>query len=123
MAEEDLTAEIERLKAENERLRTRPSRVLSMKVSQKGALSVYGLGRFPVTLYKEQWTILSTPLTTFAGFLRTTTRNSSPRGRPKETGRRNRYAASHAPQRRFPPRPLRRDRPHRRGWHGTGLSG
>jgi hypothetical protein len=28
---------------------------LSLKVSQKGALSVYGLGRFPVTLYKEQW--------------------------------------------------------------------
>jgi hypothetical protein len=26
-----------------------------MKVSEKGALSVYGLGRFPVTLYKEQW--------------------------------------------------------------------
>jgi len=29
-----------------------------MKVSEKGALSVYGLGRFPVTLYKEQWTRL-----------------------------------------------------------------
>jgi hypothetical protein len=26
-----------------------------MKVSEKGALSVYGMGRFPVTLYKEQW--------------------------------------------------------------------
>ena len=26
-----------------------------MKVSEKGALSVYGLGRFPVTLYREQW--------------------------------------------------------------------
>jgi hypothetical protein len=26
-----------------------------LKVSEKGALSVYGLGRFPVTLYKEQW--------------------------------------------------------------------
>jgi hypothetical protein len=24
-------------------------------VSEKGALSVYGMGRFPVTLYKEQW--------------------------------------------------------------------
>ena len=28
---------------------------MSLKVSEKGALSVYGLGRFPVTLYREQW--------------------------------------------------------------------
>ena len=55
MAEEDLTAEIDRLKAENERLRRQHNRALSMKVSQKGTLSVYGLGRFPVALYKEQW--------------------------------------------------------------------
>jgi hypothetical protein len=54
---EDLKAEIERLKAENEALKSKkPSRgTLSMKVSEKGALSVYGMGRFPVTLYKEQW--------------------------------------------------------------------
>ena len=26
-----------------------------MKVSEKGAVSIYGMGRFPVTLYKEQW--------------------------------------------------------------------
>lgn len=54
---EDLKAEIERLKAENEELKNKkPSRgTLSMKVSEKGALSVYGMGRFPVTLYKEQW--------------------------------------------------------------------
>jgi len=53
--EEDLQAEIERLKAENESLR-RPARgQMSLKVSEKGALSVYGLGRFPVTLYREQW--------------------------------------------------------------------
>ncbi len=58
MTDEDLQAEIDRLKAENVRLRRQPDRVLSMKVSQKGALSVYGLGRFPVTLYKEQWTRL-----------------------------------------------------------------
>jgi len=30
----------------------------TLKVSEKGGLSVYGLGRFPVTLYKEQWTTL-----------------------------------------------------------------
>lgn len=52
---EEMQAELERLRAENEALK-RPSRgQLSMKVSEKGALSVYGLGRFPVTLYREQW--------------------------------------------------------------------
>jgi hypothetical protein len=55
MADEDLKAELERLKAENERLKTRTTRGVSLKVSEKGAVSVYGLGRFPVTLYKEQW--------------------------------------------------------------------
>ena len=55
MADEDLKAELERLRAENERLKQRGSRAISMKVSDKGGLSVYGLGRFPVTLYKEQW--------------------------------------------------------------------
>jgi hypothetical protein len=54
--EEDLQAEIARLRAENEALK-QPARrgELFMKVSEKGALSVYGLGRFPVTLYREQW--------------------------------------------------------------------
>lgn len=54
-SEEQLQAEIERLRAENEKLK-KPSRgQTSLKVSEKGALSVYGLGRFPVTLYREQW--------------------------------------------------------------------
>ncbi len=55
MAEEDIKEELERLRAENERLKKRSSRGVTMKVSEKGGLSVYGLGRFPVTLYKEQW--------------------------------------------------------------------
>ena len=55
MAEEELRAEIERLKAENEALRKPLRGQVSLKVSEKGAVSVYGLGRFPVTLYKEQW--------------------------------------------------------------------
>ena len=58
MSDEDLKAELARLKAENEALKARSSRTISMKVGEKGGLSVYGLGRFPVTLYKEQWTTL-----------------------------------------------------------------
>lgn len=57
---EDMKAELDRLRAENEALKNKKSNsgTLSMKVSEKGALSVYGMGRFPVTLYKEQWTKL-----------------------------------------------------------------
>jgi len=52
--EEEMQAEIERLRAENEALK-KPRGQMSLRVSEKGALSVYGLGRFPVTLYREQW--------------------------------------------------------------------
>ncbi len=55
MADDDLKSELERLRAENEALKRSSSKGLSLRVSEKGALSVYGLGRFPVTLYKEQW--------------------------------------------------------------------
>lgn len=58
MSDDDLKAELERLRAENEKLKSKSSRATSMKVSEKGGVSVYGLGRFPVTLYKEQWTKL-----------------------------------------------------------------
>jgi hypothetical protein len=51
---EELQAELDRLRAENEALK-RPRGQTSLRVSEKGALSVYGLGRFPVTLYREQW--------------------------------------------------------------------
>jgi hypothetical protein len=54
-SEEELKAEIERLRAENQSLK-KPSRgQMSLKVSEKGGVSLYGLGRFPVTLYREQW--------------------------------------------------------------------
>ena len=51
---EEMQAELEKLRAENEALK-RPRGQMSLRVSEKGALSVYGLGRFPVTLYREQW--------------------------------------------------------------------
>ena len=62
MSETNLAAELERLKQENEALKAarRGAAGITFKVSEKGAVSVYGLGRFPVTLYKEQWeTLLS----------------------------------------------------------------
>lgn len=56
MSDKDMQAELERLRAENEALKkSKKPGALSMKVSEKGALSIYGMGRFPVTLYKEQW--------------------------------------------------------------------
>ncbi|MGH8144243.1 MAG: hypothetical protein ACREU2_17225 [Steroidobacteraceae bacterium] len=50
-----MQAELERLRAENESLKKAGRGKLALKVSEKGAVSVYGMGRFPVTLYKEQW--------------------------------------------------------------------
>ena len=55
MSDEDLKAELERLRNENAALKKGASSAIRMKVSEKGALSVYGMGRFPVTLDKEQW--------------------------------------------------------------------
>jgi len=55
MSDEDLRAELERLRKENESLKKGAAKGISMKVSEKGGLSIYGLGRFPITLYKEQW--------------------------------------------------------------------
>ena len=51
----DMEAELQRLRAENEALKKGKEKGLSLKIGEKGGLSVYGLGRFPVTLYKEQW--------------------------------------------------------------------
>jgi hypothetical protein len=52
---DEMKAELERLRAENAALKKTSSKGLSLKVSEKGGVSLYGLGRFPVTLYKEQW--------------------------------------------------------------------
>jgi hypothetical protein len=69
MAEEDVQAELARLRAENESLKQRRNSAVSMKVSEKGAVSVYGLGRFPVTLYQEQWTKLLAMADQIKGFI------------------------------------------------------
>jgi hypothetical protein len=55
VTDETPESELARLRAENEALRARTRRGTNLRVSEKGGVSVYGLGRFPVTLYKEQW--------------------------------------------------------------------
>ncbi|RIL02796.1 MAG: hypothetical protein DCC71_15950 [Proteobacteria bacterium] len=70
MSDEDLQSELAKLRAENEALKSRTQRGISLKVSEKGGVSVYGLGRFPVTLYKEQWVRLLDMADDIRGFIR-----------------------------------------------------
>jgi hypothetical protein len=78
--DEELKAELERLRAENAALKARGAKGVSLKVSEKGAVSVYGLGRFPVTLYQEQWL----KLLDMAEDIRTFIRENEPRLKKKE---------------------------------------
>jgi hypothetical protein len=55
MPDDDVKKELERLRNENAALKKGAATGITMKVSEKGGLSVYGMGRFPITLYKEQW--------------------------------------------------------------------
>ena len=55
MSDKEMKDELERLRNENAALKKGTSSNVRMKVSEKGAVSVYGMGRFPVTLYKKQW--------------------------------------------------------------------
>ena len=81
MADEDIQKELERLRAENESLKQgKRGGPVSMKVSEKGAVSVYGLGRFPVTLYQEQWI----KLLAMAEDIRTFIEENKPRLKTKE---------------------------------------
>jgi len=68
--DDDVTAELERLRAENAQLKRTASRDRTLKVSEKGGVSVYGLGRFPVTLYQEQWTKLLDMADNIRAFIR-----------------------------------------------------
>ncbi len=69
MSDEDMKAELERLRNENAALKKGAATGISMKVSEKGALSIYGMGRFPVTLYKEQWLKLMDMSDQIRGFI------------------------------------------------------
>lgn len=72
MAPETSEQELARLRAENEALKQKPAAgTLSLKVSAKGAVSIYGLGRFPVTLYKEQWRRVADKMNDILDFIET----------------------------------------------------
>lgn len=70
MVDENPEAELARLRAENEALKSRARKGINLKVSDKGGVSVYGLGRFPVTLYKEQWLKLLDMVDEIRAFIR-----------------------------------------------------
>jgi hypothetical protein len=55
MTDDAMRAELDRLRAENETLKARQTRELRLKVSEKGAVSLYGIRRFPVTFYADEW--------------------------------------------------------------------
>ena len=80
MSENDTQTELERLRTENERLKRGASRGVTLKVSEKGGLSVYGLGRFPVTLYKEQWLKLLDLAEDIRAFIRDNQAGLKPKG-------------------------------------------
>ena len=69
MTQAEMLAQIEALKAENAKLKAAKQGKLTMKVSDKGALSVYGMGRFPVTLYREQWERLAKAMPEIEAFI------------------------------------------------------
>ena len=72
MSDQDMQAELERLRAENAALKEgKKSGATSLKVSEKGGVSVYGLGRFPITLYQEQWIKLLDMADEIRAFIRT----------------------------------------------------
>ena len=83
MTSEQMKEELERLRTENEALKKRSEEGLSLKVSQKGGVSVYGLGRFPVTLYKEQWE----KLLDISDDIRTFIQENEPQLKTKGSGR------------------------------------
>jgi len=70
MNEAEMKAELERLRAENAQLKTKDKSGITLKVSEKGAVSLYGMGKFPVTLYKEQWLRILATASQIEAFIR-----------------------------------------------------
>ena len=68
-SEYEMRQELERLRAENAKLKTANTGRLSLKVSDKGAISVYGMGRFPITLYRGQMERLLDAAPTIRAFI------------------------------------------------------
>jgi hypothetical protein len=54
-SDDEMRRELERLKAENEALKAKEKRGTRLQVSEKGGVSLYGMRRFPITFYKEEW--------------------------------------------------------------------
>ena len=71
--DKNVLEELERLRAENDHLRKsrEATHGLTFRVSEKGAVSVYGMGRFPVTLYQEQWDKLLSAIDDLKAFIET----------------------------------------------------
>jgi hypothetical protein len=70
MSDLEMQAGLERLRAENAQLKNKDKGGLTLKVSEKGAVSLYGMGRFPVTLYKEQWLRILASASEIEAFIR-----------------------------------------------------
>jgi hypothetical protein len=80
MSDQEMQAELERLRAENAQLKNKDKGGVTLKVSEKGAVSLYGMGRFPVTLYKEQWLRILGNASEIEAFIR----DNESRLKPKE---------------------------------------
>jgi hypothetical protein len=83
---DDDKAELERLRKENEELKAQLTAGIRLKVSSKGGLSVYGLGRWPVTLYKGQWLRLLDMAGEIREFIREHINELSDKGDAKNAG-------------------------------------
>jgi len=69
-SDDDLRRELERLRAENAALKAKERRGTRLAVSEKGGVSLYGLRRFPITFYKEEWERILAMADEIQGFIR-----------------------------------------------------